>query len=92
MSQAHETPSKLLADVIRALVDAPQAVRVREHRRYDETHLTIDVSPADRGKIIGKGGTTVQSLRVLFGRIAAAKGHGQKIFIHLAEGPGRQAA
>lgn len=85
--QAQDT-RELLADVIRALVDIPQAVRVEERRTDGESHMTVDVAPHDRGKIIGKKGTTVQSLRVLFGRIAAADG--RKIFIQLADD--RQAA
>ena len=84
MQQVQESDTReLLTDVIRALVDVPGAVRVEERRSQHESHMIIDVSPRDRGKIVGKRGATVQSLRVLFGRIAAVEG--RKIFINLSD-------
>lgn len=91
MQQVQEQDTReLLADLICKLVDHPNAVSVQERRNRDESHMLIRVAPRDRGKIIGKGGTTVQSLRVLFGRIAAADG--RKIFIQLADDRGRAVA
>ena len=79
----------LLTELVRALVDVPHAVRVEESRREDESRMVIHVHPSDRGKVIGKRGSIVQALRVLFGRMAAVEG--RKIFIAVDE-PDRRAA
>jgi len=73
----------LLVEMVRALVDKPHEVRVDEQRRGEDSHMTVHVNPGDRGKVIGKRGTTIQSLRVLFGRIAAVEK--RKIFIQVDE-------
>jgi predicted RNA-binding protein YlqC (UPF0109 family) len=80
---------ELLTELVRALVDRPRAVQVDEERVGDESRMLISVHPHDRGKVIGKKGSTVQALRVLFGRMAAVEG--RKIFIKLDE-PDRRAA
>ena len=81
---------ELLTEMVRALVDRPRHVTVREQVRGDESHMTVCVHPKDRGKVIGRHGTTVQALRTLFGRIAAVEG--RKIFIQLDEQDERSAA
>lgn len=73
----------LLMELVRALVDEPEVVRVDETRQDDQSTLTIRVAPQDRGKVIGSKGVTVSAIRVLFGRIAAVEG--RKIFIHVDE-------
>jgi predicted RNA-binding protein YlqC (UPF0109 family) len=78
----------LLTEVIRALVDNPHAVRVYERRANGASHMRIEVDARDRGKVIGKSGTTMRALRVLFGRIAAVEG--RKIYLHV-EGDDRAA-
>jgi len=80
---------ELLAEMVRALVDRPREVRIAERREGEDSHMRIFVAPHDRGKVIGKRGTTVQALRTLFGRIAAVEG--RKIWIHIDE-PERSAA
>ncbi len=51
--------------VIRALVDNPDQVKI--DRRVDEMGvlLTLDLAPADMGKIIGKQGATAKAIRTL---------------------------
>jgi len=51
--------------VIKALVDEPEAVEVREIDRNGTTRLEIRVAQSDMGKIIGKQGRTVRALRSL---------------------------
>lgn len=72
----------LLTEVIRALVDRPEDVRVSERRQEDASHFTIFVSPEDRGKVIGRSGAIMRALRILFGRIGAVEG--KKIFLNVA--------
>lgn len=64
----------LLKEVVMALVDEHDAVKVA--KRYEEDRnflqLTITVAPSERGKVIGKQGATLALLRSLFMRIGAA--------------------
>lgn len=66
--------SDLLAEIARALVDAPEQVEVEERRPNGSTStvLVLKVAPDDRGKLIGKGGATINHIRGIFDRIAAA--------------------
>ena len=51
--------------VIRSLVDNPDLVKI--DRKVDEMGvlITLDIAPADMGKIIGKQGATAKALRTL---------------------------
>ena len=62
----------LLADVVRALADHPDQVRVSARQPGDGEliMLTIHCSPRDRGRIIGKKGKTISAIRFLFENIA----------------------
>ena len=64
--------SVLLAEIARALVDNPEQVEVIEKSSNSSaTVLVLRVAKEDRGKVIGKGGTTINHVRGLFARIAA---------------------
>lgn len=51
--------------VVKALVDEPEAVEVREVDRNGTTRLEVRVAQTDMGKVIGKQGRTVRALRSL---------------------------
>lgn len=51
--------------IVKALVDDPEAVEVREIERDRTTRIEVRVAPADMGKVIGKQGRTVRALRSL---------------------------
>jgi predicted RNA-binding protein YlqC (UPF0109 family) len=51
--------------VVKALVDDPSAVDVREAQRDGTTRIEVRVAPPDMGKVIGKQGRTVRALRSL---------------------------
>ena len=51
--------------VVKALVDDPAAVDVREVEREGTTRIEIRVAQPDMGKVIGKQGRTVRALRSL---------------------------
>jgi len=51
--------------VVKALVDDPDAVDVREIDRNGTTRLEVRVAQPDMGKVIGKQGRTVRALRSL---------------------------
>jgi predicted RNA-binding protein YlqC (UPF0109 family) len=67
-----------LADLARefaeALVGRPQSVRVRERQDGTLTMIELEMSPEDRGRVIGRGGTTVAALRTLLAAIAKRRG------------------
>jgi len=64
----------VLSALTRGLVDRPESVRVHERRDADETLLELDVHPRDRGRIIGRGGETIQAMRRLIGALARKRG------------------
>ena len=51
--------------LVKALVDNPADVKV--NRQVDEMGvlLTLDVNPADMGKVIGRSGNTAKAIRIL---------------------------
>ena len=51
--------------VVKALVDEPSAVDVREVQREGTTRIEVRVAQPDMGKVIGKQGRTVRALRSL---------------------------
>ncbi len=60
-----ENDVKFLEFVVKSLVDNPDKVKV--NRTVDEMGvlLTLDVDPADMGKIIGRQGNTAKAIRIL---------------------------
>lgn len=60
-----EQDQKFLEDIVTALVDHPEDVKV--NRTVDEMGvlLTLDVNAEDMGKIIGRSGNTAKAIRTL---------------------------
>ena len=54
---------ELIEEIAKSLVDAPEAVAVREAGGGEATVLELKVAPGDLGKVIGKQGRTARSLR-----------------------------
>jgi uncharacterized protein len=57
--------------ITKNLVDVPENVKVEEIIQDSKVIVKLIVSKEDLGKIIGKQGKTIKSLRVLFTAIAA---------------------
>lgn len=64
----------LLTALARGLVDQPERVRVVEHAEDDGVFLELEVAPDDRGKVIGKRGSTADALRTLLDAVAKRRG------------------
>jgi predicted RNA-binding protein YlqC (UPF0109 family) len=64
----------LLLQLARGLVREPGRVRVHEYVEGDRTILELEVSPADRGRVIGRDGRTASALRVLVGALSRRQG------------------
>ena len=58
----------------RALVDRPERVRVEEFDEDGVIVVDLEVSPDDRGRVIGRRGRTAQAMRTLAGAIARKQG------------------
>jgi hypothetical protein len=65
--QAVDRMQQLILEIVQALVDEPDAVSVEVIEDRDATVLSVCVSPADIGKVIGKQGRTARSLRTILG-------------------------
>lgn len=56
---------KILEDAVRSLATNPGLVIVHENCEGGSCSYEIEVSDADRGRIIGKDGQTIRALRML---------------------------
>lgn len=65
---------ELLEFITLKLVDHPEDVIISDKTENGFTQLTLKVDPEDMGKIIGKEGKIIKSLRHLI-RMAALKNH-----------------
>ncbi len=54
-----------LAGVVRAIVDRPETVRVEEIEEEDAVVLRLQVASEELGRVIGRQGRSVRSLRAL---------------------------
>lgn len=83
---------KFLEDLVKALVDHPEAVNI--NRTVDEMGvlLTLDVHADDMGKIIGRSGNTAKAIRTLL-RVVGMKNDARvNLKINEPEGGSRTAA
>lgn len=62
-----------LTYLVTAIVDHPEDVVIDERQVEDMTVFTLHVNPEDMGKIIGKGGRIIRSIRDLIKILAAKK-------------------
>ncbi len=71
--------------IITAIVDKPDAVQIEEREEEGILNLIVTVAPEDMGKIIGKEGKVIRSIRNIM-KIKAMK-HDIRINVSLAEVP-----
>lgn len=69
--------------IVSAIVDNPDAVAIEEQVEDGVTNLIVTVDPADMGKVIGKEGKVIRSIRNIM-KIKAMK-FDKHIKISLAE-------
>lgn len=65
--------------IVNALVNEPQAVKVSSSEDGDVMRFRLSVSPSDRGKLIGKEGRVIKSVRIVLQAVAAARN--KKVFV-----------
>ena len=61
----------LLLEIIQALVDSPQDITVEQIKGGSINIFEVKAKKEDIGKIIGKKGRTIDSVRTIFTAIAA---------------------
>ena len=69
--------------IVTAIVDNPDAVVIDEHEEDGVTFYTLTVDPEDMGKVIGKEGKVIRSIRNIM-KIKAMK-YNLRIKISLAD-------
>ncbi len=73
----------LVAYLARRLVDDPDAVRVEEAEEDGTTVLRLHVAPDDVGRVIGRHGRIVRSLRALV-RASGARSN-RRVLLEIVE-------
>lgn len=73
----------LVAFLVESLVDNPEEVTVTEVRDRAVTVVELEVAADDMGRIIGKGGRVIDSIRTLL-QVRAAK-EGRRVELELLE-------
>jgi uncharacterized protein len=76
-------PADLVGFLAKKIVDEPDAVRVEEVEEGGDLVLRLYVAEQDRGKVIGRRGRMVQSLRTL-ARAAGARSD-RRVLLEIAE-------
>lgn len=56
---------ELIRQMVAALVDHPEAIKIREIQGETAIVFELQVAPGEMGKIIGKHGRTARSLRTI---------------------------
>jgi len=75
------TMVELVTEILKAIVDNPDAVEVKEVEGERASIIEIKVAPDDVGKVIGREGRIINSLRQII-RAAAGKAN-KRITIEL---------
>ncbi len=81
-----ESDQQFLQDLVTALVDHPESVKI--NRTVDEMGvlLTLDVHAEDMGKVIGRSGNTAKAIRTLL-RVVGMK-HNARVNLKINEPEG----
>jgi len=58
---------ELIEEIAKALVDKPDQIQVRAIEGEQVTVFELRVHPSDLGKVIGRQGRTVESIRCILG-------------------------
>ena len=66
--------TELIEYIVKALVDHPDEVSVNEIDNRSSLILEVSVADDDMGRVIGKGGVVVNSIRTLVQVLATKKG------------------
>ena len=65
---------EFVESIVKALVDNPDAVVLKEIEGERTTVFELRVCPGDLGKVIGKAGNTAKAIRTIMLAVSAKKG------------------
>jgi len=68
-------------NVVRLIVDKPEEVAIEIVKQERDVHLRLSISPDDVGKVVGKQGRTVRSLRTLLAAMSKTRGQAMSLEI-----------
>jgi len=74
---------ELLEDFIKAIVGVPEEVEIEKTESSTTVIYSVEVVSDDMGKIIGKKGTIINSLKTIFSALGCK--HGKKVHIEIRE-------
>ena len=74
---------ELVEFIVKSLVDNPDQVEVNEIDDRSTTIVEVSVAQPDMGRVIGKGGRVINSIRSIV-QVAAAK-QGQRVSVEIIE-------
>jgi predicted RNA-binding protein YlqC (UPF0109 family) len=63
----------LVEYLAKSVVDQPERVRVQERRTREGPLYVVEVAPEDKGRLIGKQGRVIESIRTLVRAYAKRK-------------------
>jgi len=75
---------KLLEDIVKAIVDLPDEVKVNINESENTIVYELNVGEGDLGKVIGKKGRNVNSIRTLLSASNAKEG-GKRAILEIIE-------
>ena len=75
---------KLLEDIVKAIVDLPDEVKVNINESENTVVYELSVGEGDLGKVIGKKGRNVNSIRTLLSASNAKEG-GKRAILEIIE-------
>ena len=75
---------KLLEDIVKAIVDKPDEVKVNINESENTVVYELNVGDGDLGKVIGKKGKNVNSIRTLLSASNAKEG-GKRAILEIIE-------
>ncbi len=74
---------ELVEFIVKSMVDNPDQVAVSEIDGRSSTIIELSVAQPDMGRVIGKGGRVINSIRAIV-QVAAAK-QGQRVSLEIVE-------
>lgn len=78
-----ENLQELVEFIAQSLVDDPKEIKVDQYQRGNTVNLELNVSKADMGRVIGKGGQVANAIRTLL-KVAAAR-DGSRVNLDIVE-------
>jgi len=74
---------EFLRYVVQQLVEYPDELQINQRQDGEKTIYLLSLRQTDVGRLIGKGGSTIQAIRELFR--ASAEKDGRKVVVEIAE-------